>query len=103
MNAHAQIFVPIAVQLEHLFKTPFFQQRLEKFMYKQFRTESINMHDFTILASGSDVANILTTTKSMVVFLASYMGHAIVYEANRVDDPRTGYFRLLIQPILFKP
>ncbi len=97
MNMNAQMYVPVAIQMERLFKMPFFQQRLEKFMFKQFRTETVNTRHFSILASGSDVANIPPMKKKTVVFLASYMGYVIVYEADRAEDPRTGHFCLLIQ------
>lgn len=97
MNPYAQSYLPISFQMEYLFKTPFFQQRLEKFMFSQFRTESIDPRDFVILVTGQDVGNIVPIKKKIVGFLASYKGFVIVYEADRLDDPRTGFFRQLIQ------
>ncbi len=97
MNANASIFIPFASRLMELISTPFFQQRLERFLFKEYRSDNGCMNDISILAQGAEAGTILPEKKKEVIFLGAYKGHVIVYEADRMTDPRTGHFRKLIQ------
>lgn len=97
MNVNSAVFVPFANRMERLIRTPFFQQRLEQFIFKEYRSENGSMNDISILAQGPSIPNVVPHKKGGAVFLGLYKGHVIVYEADRIEDPRTGHFRRLIQ------
>lgn len=78
-------------------KMPFFEQRFQKFIYATFRVDGVTVADLQILDHTNAVQDIAPTLKRTVIFLGLFRGYAIVYEADRMEDPRTGAFRLFIQ------
>ncbi len=97
MNVHAPSFVPARIQMERLLKMPFFEQRFQKFIYATFRVDGVTVADLQILDHTDAVQDIKPEQKRTVIFLGLFRGYAIVYEADRIEDPRTGAFRMFIR------
>jgi hypothetical protein len=72
-------------------KTPFFAQRFERFLHTV-RDHVGTVADLQILLMNPAIP---PTTKKVTQFLAIYKQKMVVYEADRLDDPRTGSFRFL--------
>lgn len=97
MNVHATSFVPARLQMERLLKMPFFEQRFQKFIYATFRIDGVTVADLQIVGHTDAIQDIAPTQKRTVIFLGLFRGYAIVYEADRMEDPRTGAFRMFIR------
>ncbi len=76
--------------LQELIETPFFQQRLERFLFTEYRIEL-----------GGDIGKLSLfmlfppfppQKKASVVFFGDFKGIPILYEADRWNEPRTGAF-----------
>jgi hypothetical protein len=95
LNALAESFVPhsmIAEEAERVRKTPFFQQRFERFLQSTTRDYVGTADQLQIVLMNPPIP---PTTKQTTQFLAMYNQRVVVYEANKLNDPRTGYFRFL--------
>ncbi len=79
-------------ELDRLRQTPFFQQRFERFLQSMMRDFVGSHGDLQVILMNPPLE---PTTKKATRFLGVYKQHTIVYEADRLEDPRTGYFRLL--------
>lgn len=96
LNPYATPFVPAnpMAGIESVSKTPFFQERFARFLFATFRDPSGgNVNEIQILFQNPPVQPI---KKKSVQFVGSYKNQLIVYEADRLDDPRTGFFRTLV-------
>lgn len=91
LSADAAPYVPTpaAVNIEALRAMPFFQQRLEKFLFTQYRMMDMRMDRLQILLVSPPLTAL---KKAAVVFLGAYGTIPLVYEADRWEDPRTGVF-----------
>lgn len=92
LNAAAAPYVPLLptpVNIEALRAMPFFQQRLENFLFTQYRMTDMRIESLQILLVSPPLA---AQKKATVVFLGAYGTIPLVYEADRWDDPRTGAF-----------
>ena len=93
LNPHAAPYVPIEPleQAHKVSKTPFFAQRFERFLQST-KDHVGTVADLQILLMNPAIP---PTTKKVTQFLAIYKQRMVVYEADRLDDPRTGSFRFL--------
>jgi hypothetical protein len=96
LNPFAASFVPTdpmepMVRAQKVSKTPFFAQRFERFLHKV-RDHVGTVADLQILLMNPGIP---PTTKKVTQFMAIYKQRMVVYEADRLDDPRTGSFRFL--------
>lgn len=96
LNAAAEPYVPFQkgllptpVDVDRLKAMPFFQQRLENFLYTQNRITNMRVDALQILLVSPPLA---AQKKASVVFMGMYGKIPIVYEADRWEDPRTGAF-----------
>jgi hypothetical protein len=95
LNVLAEPFVPQSLrreEAERVQKTPFFQQRFERFLYTTLRDSKGTADQLQIVLMNPPIP---PTTKQTTQFLAMYNQRVVVYEANKLEDPRTGYFRFL--------
>ena len=95
LNPFAASFVPTVAPMERantVSKTPFFAQRFERFLQTTSRDYVGTVEDLQIVVSNPPIP---PTLKNTTQFLAMYKQRVVVYEADRLDDPRTGYFRFL--------
>ncbi len=93
LNPYATPFVPPSeTSLARLRRTPFFQQRFVRFLQNTMRDYVGTYEDLQIVLVNPPLQ---PTTKKTTQFLGVYKQHTVVYEADRMEDPRTGYFRLL--------
>jgi hypothetical protein len=93
LNPYAAPYVPVdpMEQAQKVSKTPFFAQRFERFLHT-IRDYVGTVADLQILVLHPGIP---PTTKKVTQFLAIYKQRMVVYEADRLDDPRTGSFRFL--------
>jgi hypothetical protein len=98
LNAHATPFVPSTPSMDtigFLVKTPFFQQRFERFVYTQLRLYNASVHDITQIVPISNQGFVSGEVKKQLIFIGTYKSVIFAYEADTVSSPRTGHFRLL--------
>ncbi len=88
MNPNAIPFIP-QVQVQTLFTYPFFQQRLERYIFTHHRITDASVNDLQILMVSPPIK---PQAKATTVFLGNYKGIPLLYEADRWDAPRTGAF-----------
>ncbi len=91
LNPNALPYIPQAplVNVQQLISYPFFQQRLDRFLYTQYRISDARVENLQIFMTNPPIQ---PKTKASTVFLAQYKGIPFLYEANRWEDPRTGMF-----------
>jgi hypothetical protein len=95
LNPYASEFVPLKqsqpqlTPLQQLFTYPFFQQRLERFLNTNYRIPDACVENLQILMVNPPIQ---PQTKATTHFLGQYNGIPLLYEADRLEDPRTGKF-----------
>jgi hypothetical protein len=90
LNPFAASFIPQEQpNLEPLLSYPFFQQRLERFLFTHYRMTDVSVKELEIIMA---LPPIKPQTKTTTIFLGNYKGIPLLYEADRLDDPRTGKF-----------
>jgi hypothetical protein len=92
MNPHAAEFIPSSSVLA-LWDMPFFQQRLERFFLAK-RIRGAAVEDLVLTRVFPSLQTVQPTQKDVVVFLATWKGFNLRYEAkaNKWNDPRFGVF-----------
>jgi hypothetical protein len=93
MNANAPEYIPTSHIQATLWAMPFFQQRLERFVFSTFRIQNAKVEDLRVLLFHPVIP--AQKVNATTLFLGAYGDKAFVYEAIRWDDPRTGVFRCL--------
>ena len=83
----------MAMDFSKLLSYPFFQQRLERFLYTQYRISDARVEDLQILLASPPVP---PKVKATTVFFGIYKNIPFLYEADRWDAPRTGAFVKLL-------
>ncbi len=96
MNVNAIEYIPVSQQMARLWAMPFFQQRFTKAVYDFWRQDDAKLEDLVVLVDSNNAGFIAPLKKQSIGFLASYKGHVLVYETDRLSDPRTGFFRKLV-------
>lgn len=94
LNPDAPPYIPLP-SMEDANKvrsTPFFQQRFERFLQSTIRDYVGTVEQLQIVLMNPPIP---PTTKLATQFLAMYNQRVVIYEANKLEDPRTGYFRFL--------
>lgn len=99
LNPFATPFLPLVQQpqqpqhspqsLQQLLTYPFFQQRLERFLYTHYRIPDVRVENLQILMASPPIP---PQTKAATVFLGQYNNIPLLYEADNWASPRTGKF-----------
>lgn len=94
MNVLAPVYEPISVRIQRLQQTPFFQQRFQKTFHTLFRQDPC-LQEITLLGCAPNLEGVQPFHKRHVFLLLSYRGRVFAYEADALENPRTGVFRLI--------
>jgi hypothetical protein len=92
LKVTAAPYIPVSHAWNTLAPMPFFAQRLDHFARWSLRVYGASLADLTDIQPRSGAGDI----RKNQIFQASFRGRQIVYEADRLEDPRTGRFRVLV-------
>ena len=90
LNPHATPYIPnTPIDIPKLLAMPFFQQRLDCFLYTNYRITDVRVENLQVFLASPPLP---PQKKKTVVFLGAYQAIPLLYEADRWEDPRTGAF-----------
>ena len=93
LNVLAAPYIPSGLEAaQSVSKTPFFQQRFQRFLQTTIRDYKGTADQLQIVLMNPPIP---PTTRKTTQFLAMYNQRAVLYEADRIEDPRRGHFRFL--------
>lgn len=92
LKVNAAPYIPLSYAWNTLSSMPFFAQRLDHFARSTLRAYGARVEDLTNIQPRSGAGEV----RKHQIFQASFRSHTLVYEADRLEDPRTGRFRILV-------